>query len=212
MKLLIALVFEYNKKYIILLSDYIIYKNMVDILHHNIKSHGDIRLNSRAGDITLNTPIGNTVLINSVDINTLKPFADYIDINHSFDNDTNIFSSSYKSLVKFNQTTILKRYYLQVSSLIITMEIDTIPESFNVSLKLGTNGNTVGFTISNPTLTTISYTFPHELTLWNYDNVGLQSTDLNYLVIGVSGKITSIQLQGLLEASNPINLSTTIEF
>ncbi len=40
---------------------------MVDILHHNIKSHGDIRLNSRAGDITLNTAIGNTVLINSLD-------------------------------------------------------------------------------------------------------------------------------------------------
>ena len=184
---------------------------MVDILHQNIKSHGDIRLNSRTGDITLNTAIGNTVLINSVDINTLKPFADYIDINHSFD-DPNIFSSSYKSLVKFNQTTILKRYYLQVSLLTITMEIDTIPESFSVSLKLGTNGNTVGFTISNPTSTTISYTFPHELTLWNYDNIGLQSTDLNYLVNGVNGKITNIELQGLLEGSNPINLSTVVEF
>jgi hypothetical protein len=184
---------------------------MVDILHHNIKSHGDIRLNSRAGDITLNTPIGNTVLINSVDINTLKPFADYININHSFD-DPNIFSSSYKSLVKINQTTILKRYFLQVSSLIITMELDIIPESFNVSFKLGTNGNTFGFTISNPTSKNIVYIFPHELTFWNYDDSGFQSIDLNYLVSGTDGKITNIQLQGLLEGSNPINLSTTIEF
>ena len=28
----------------------------------------------------------------------------------------------------------------------------------------------------------------------------------------ITGKITNIELQGLLEASNPINLSTTIEF
>lgn len=181
---------------------------MVDILHHNIKSHGDIRLNSRVGDITLN---GNKILINSLDINTLKPFADYIDINHSFDV-PNIFSSSYKSLIKFNQTTILKRYYLQVSLLTITMELDSIPESYSVSLQLGNNGNTFGFTISSPTSTTIIYTFPHELTFWNYDNIGLQSTDLNYSVNGVNGKITNIELQGLFEASNPINLSTTIEF
>ena len=184
---------------------------MVDILHHNIKSHGDIRLNSRAGDIKLNTAVGNKVFINSTDIEVLKPFADYVDIDHSFD-DPNTFSSSYKSLVKFNQTTALKRYFLQISLLTVTMELDTIPESFSVSLKLGANGNTYGFTISNPTSTTVAYTFPHELTLWNYDNSGLQSTDLNYLVTGVNGGITSIQLQGLLEGSNPINLSTVVEF
>ena len=38
---------------------------MLDILHHNIKSHGDIRLNSRTGDIRLNTQLDKKVYINS---------------------------------------------------------------------------------------------------------------------------------------------------
>jgi hypothetical protein len=38
---------------------------MLDILHHNIKSHGDIRINSRAGDIRLNTQQDKKVYINS---------------------------------------------------------------------------------------------------------------------------------------------------
>ena len=52
---------------------------MVDILHHNIKAHGDIQLYSRVGDIRLNTKAGQKVYINSIDVEAeIQELKDYI--------------------------------------------------------------------------------------------------------------------------------------
>jgi hypothetical protein len=66
---------------------------MVDILHHNIKSHGDIQLNSRAGDIRLNTKAGQKVFINSLDVEAeIQELKDYIA-------ELKLFISSFKNAV-----------------------------------------------------------------------------------------------------------------
>ena len=66
---------------------------MVDILHHNIKSHGDIQLNSRVGDIRLNTKAGQKVFINSLDVEAeIQELKDYVA-------ELKLFISSFKNAV-----------------------------------------------------------------------------------------------------------------
>ena len=66
---------------------------MVDILHHNIKAHGDIQLYSRVGDIRINTKADKKIYINNIDLEAeIKELKDYII-------ELKLFISSFKNAV-----------------------------------------------------------------------------------------------------------------
>ena len=190
---------------------------MLDYLHHNIKSHGNIQLNSRDGDIRLNTQLDKKIYINNIDTDNYKTFIDVINFDHTFDTiktlDTNV-----QSLVNFNFETnniLVQRHFLKITSFEIEFNTTTIPTSFNFSLTFGQNNSSDGFTIVNPTIGSNLYKFSHDLEFWNYNDEPSNNVDLNYSVTSngiIDGKISRLKINGILEASNPIVLNSIILF
>ena len=188
---------------------------MLDYSHHNIKSHGDIKINSSAGDIRLNTQNDKKVYINNIDIEKYKTYIDIIDIDHTFDTTQNLDPSSIKPLLQISHPILAVRHSLKLSLFEIELNIITVPNTLNIVLTFGSNSNSYGFTITEPKLGLNAYLFQHDLIFWSYSTLATNAIDINISTSSdgvLEGTITKLKVNGILEASNTYELNSIVSF